>query len=108
MKVTEEVDALRAIGVGSAELLVLPKMLALIIALPLLTVYADVTGIFGGMLMACSKRDVSFDVFLHRLGEAISLPEEYFSHTFALPDVDQAFAAFFQKTDGTMKVLIKP
>lgn len=108
MKVTEEVDALRTIGVGSAELLVLPKMLALIIALPLLTVYADVTGIFGGMLMACSKLDVSFDVFLHRLGEAISLPEEYFSHTFALPDVDQAFAAFFQKTDGTMKVLIKP
>jgi len=73
MKVTEEIDALRTIGVGSIELLVLPKMLALIIALPLLTVYADVTGILGGMLMARSKLDVSFDVFLHRLGEAISL-----------------------------------
>lgn len=73
MKVTEEIDALRTIGVGPAELLVLPKMLALMIALPLLTVYANVTGIFGGMLMACSKLDVSFDVFLHRLGEAISL-----------------------------------
>lgn len=73
MKVTEEIDAVRTIGIGSAELLVLPKMLALIIALPLLTVYADVTGIFGGMLMARSKLDVSFDVFLHRLGEAVSL-----------------------------------
>ena len=73
MKVTEEIDALRTIGVGSQELLVLPKMLALIIALPLLTVFADMAGIFGGMVMARSKLDVSFDVFLNRLGDAISL-----------------------------------
>jgi phospholipid/cholesterol/gamma-HCH transport system permease protein len=73
MKVTEEIDALRTIGVGMHELLVLPKMIALIIALPLLTVYCDVTGVLGGMLMARSKLDVSFDVFLHRLGDAIHL-----------------------------------
>ena len=73
MKVTEEIDALRTIGVGPIELLVLPKMLALIIALPLLTVFADITGVFGGMLMARSKLDVSFDVFLDRLGDAVSL-----------------------------------
>jgi phospholipid/cholesterol/gamma-HCH transport system permease protein len=73
MKITEEIDALRTIGVGPTELLVLPKMLALIIALPLLTLYADVTGVLGGMLMARSKLDVSFVVFLDRLGEAVSL-----------------------------------
>lgn len=73
MKVTEEIDALRTIGVGPTESLVLPKMLALIIALPLLTVFADVTGVLGGMLMARSKLDVSFDVFLDRLGDAVSL-----------------------------------
>ncbi len=73
MKVTEEIDALRTIGVGPTELLVLPKMLALIIALPLLTLYADVAGVFGGMLMASSKLDVSFAVFLDRLGDAVSL-----------------------------------
>lgn len=73
MKVTEEIDALRTIGVGPIELLVLPKMLALIIALPLLTVFADMTGVLGGMLMARSKLDVSFDVFLDRLGDAVSL-----------------------------------
>lgn len=73
MKITEEIDALRTIGVGPHELLVLPKMLALIIALPLLTVFADVAGVFGGMVMASSKLDVSFDVFLNRLGDAISL-----------------------------------
>ena len=73
MKVTEEIDALRTIGVGAQELLVLPKMLALIIALPLLTVFADVTGIFGGMIMASTRLDVSFDPFINRLDDAISL-----------------------------------
>ncbi|MGA8862599.1 MAG: MlaE family lipid ABC transporter permease subunit [Gallionella sp.] len=73
MKVTEEIDALRTIGISPQELLVLPKMLALIIALPLLTVFADVTGIIGGMIMARSKLDVSFDVFIDRLGDAVSL-----------------------------------
>ena len=71
MKVTEEIDALRTIGVAPQELLVLPKMLALIIALPLLTVYTDVTGVLGGMIMARSKLNVSFDAFLERLNEAI-------------------------------------
>jgi len=73
MKVTEEIDALRTIGVSPQELLVLPKMLALIIALPLLTVYADVAGVLGGIIMARSKLDISFDVFIDRLGDAISL-----------------------------------
>ena len=73
MKVTEEIDALRTIGVGPTELLVIPKLLALVIALPLLTVYADITGVLGGMIMASSKLDVSFDVFLNRLGDAVSL-----------------------------------
>ncbi|OIQ98559.1 putative phospholipid ABC transporter permease protein MlaE [mine drainage metagenome] len=73
MKVTEEIDALRTIGVGSIELLVLPKMLALIIALPLLTLYADITGILGGMLMAYTKLDIGFDVFFNRIGNAVSL-----------------------------------
>src|SRR5450830_314418 len=73
MKVTEEIDALRTIGIGPIELLVLPKMLALIIALPLLTLYADVTGVLGGMLMAHSKLNVSYDVFLNRIGDAVSL-----------------------------------
>ncbi len=73
MKVTEEIDALRTIGIGPTQLLVLPKLVALVIALPLLTVYADITGVLGGMIMARSKLDVGFDVFLNRLGDAVSL-----------------------------------
>jgi phospholipid/cholesterol/gamma-HCH transport system permease protein len=73
MKVTEEIDALRTIGIGAQELLVLPKVIALIIVMPLLTVYTDVTGVLGGMVMARFKLDVGFDVFVDRLDEAVQL-----------------------------------
>ncbi len=73
MKISEEIDALRTIGIGPQELLVLPKIIALVIALPLLTVYADVAGVFGGMLMANSMLDISFGVFVDRLEEALVL-----------------------------------
>ncbi len=73
MKVTEEIDALRTIGVGAQEQLVLPKIVALVIVLPLLTVYTDITGVLGGMVMARAKLDITFDAFLDRLHEAIAL-----------------------------------
>ncbi len=73
MKVTEEIDALRTIGVPPLELLVLPKMIALVLVMPLLTVYTDVTGVLGGMIMAQWKLDVGFRAFVDRLDEAIVL-----------------------------------
>jgi phospholipid/cholesterol/gamma-HCH transport system permease protein len=73
MKVTEEIDALRTVGVSPLDQLVLPKAIALIIALPLLTVYTDVTGVIGGMIMAKAQLGVSFAAFIDRLGEAVSL-----------------------------------
>ncbi|BBI99482.1 ABC transporter permease [Ferrigenium kumadai] len=73
MKVTEEVDALRTIGIGPLDLLVLPKVIALVIALPLLTVYTDIMGILGGMVMARAQLDVGFTTFIDRLEDAVSL-----------------------------------
>ena len=73
MKVTEELDALRTFGLSPTELLVLPRMLALVVALPLLTVYADVLGVFGGMLIAANQLNVSFTAFLARFEEAVAL-----------------------------------
>ena len=73
MKVTDEIDALRTIGIGAQDLLVLPKVLALAVALPLLTVYTDVMGVLGGMIMARAQLGVSFSTFIDRLDEAISL-----------------------------------
>ncbi len=73
MKVTEELDAVRTLGISPMSLLVIPRSFALIIALPLLTVYADVVGVFGGMLIATSELNVSFAEFLARFEEAVAL-----------------------------------
>ena len=73
MAVTEEIDAMRTLGIAPLELLVLPKLIALVIALPLLTVFADVLGVFGGMLMARAQLGVGFAEFLDRFVKAVSL-----------------------------------
>jgi len=73
MKVTEELDAVRTLGVSPMNLLVLPRSLGLIIALPLLTVYADIVGVFGGMLIALGELNVSFAEFVARFEEAVPL-----------------------------------
>ncbi|WP_394755326.1 ABC transporter permease [Rhodoferax sp.] len=73
MAVTEEIDAMRTIGIAPLELLVLPKIIALVIVLPLLTVFADVFGVFGGMLMARAQLGVGFPEFLDRFAKAVSI-----------------------------------
>ncbi|TCV90454.1 ABC transporter permease [Sulfurirhabdus autotrophica] len=73
MKVTEEIDALRTIGIAPMELLVLPKLLALVIALPLLTVYSDMMGVIGGMIMAKSQLGVGYAEFIDRFDDAVKL-----------------------------------
>jgi phospholipid/cholesterol/gamma-HCH transport system permease protein len=73
MKVTEEVDALRTLGISPSETLVLPKLLALAVALPMLTVYADLMGVFGGMIMALTQLDVSFIEFVNRFRDAVAV-----------------------------------
>ncbi|MBA3695707.1 MAG: MlaE family lipid ABC transporter permease subunit [Methylotenera sp.] len=72
MVVSEEIDAMRTLGISPQEMLVLPKFAALIIALPLLTVFADVLGVFGGMIMASSQLNVGFGEFLDRFVYAVS------------------------------------
>lgn len=73
MAVTEEIDAMRTIGIAPLELLVLPKFFALLIAMPLLTVFADVLGVFGGMLMAKAQLGVGFAEFQDRFLKAVSI-----------------------------------
>ncbi len=71
MVVAEEIDALRTIGIQPTELLVLPRLLALVIALPLLTVFADITGVGGGMVMASLQLDIGWREFLQRFGREL-------------------------------------
>ncbi len=72
MAVTEEIDAMRTLGMAPLEVLVLPKLVALVIALPLLTVFADALGVFGGMLMAQARLGVGFGDFIDRFTLAVS------------------------------------
>jgi phospholipid/cholesterol/gamma-HCH transport system permease protein len=71
MKMREEIDALRVMGLDPIEVLVLPRILALIISLPLLTFLANLAAIFGGMLVAWVYGDMSPEVFAGRLQNAI-------------------------------------
>lgn len=68
MVITEEIDALRTIDIDPIDLLVLPKIGALLMTLPLLTVFADITGVFGGMIMARSQLGIGFHEFMDRFG----------------------------------------
>ncbi len=71
MKVREEVAALQTIGIPPVDLLVLPKMLSLIIVMPLVTIFSDILAVFGGMVMANAQLGIGFNAFIERLEEAI-------------------------------------
>jgi phospholipid/cholesterol/gamma-HCH transport system permease protein len=72
MQLNEEVDALRAMGMNPVELLVLPRILGLVIALPCLTVIADVMGLAGGGLLSLVSLHIPITQFTIRLREALS------------------------------------
>jgi phospholipid/cholesterol/gamma-HCH transport system permease protein len=72
MKLNEEVDALIATGADPYELLVVPRVLGLAIALPLLTVVADLIGLAGGALLCRSLLDMPLTQYVNRVNEAIS------------------------------------
>jgi phospholipid/cholesterol/gamma-HCH transport system permease protein len=72
MKLNEEVDALTATGIDPFEALVVPRVIGLVIALPLLTIIADLVGIGGGALLCRLLLDMPFNQFLTRANDAIS------------------------------------
>jgi phospholipid/cholesterol/gamma-HCH transport system permease protein len=73
MAVTEELDAMRTLGISPTEMLVLPKLAALLVAVPLLTVWADFLGVAGGMVMAKIQLGVGYTEFLERFVNAVSI-----------------------------------
>lgn len=64
MRVTEQIDALKTMGVDPVRKLVTPRFVACLIALPLLTIITDVVAIFGGLLIAIVKLDLTFDLYM--------------------------------------------
>lgn len=73
MQLNEEVDALRTIGLDPVEVLVLPRVLALVAVMPLLAFYADMMGLLGGAVMATVALDISFVQFMRQLNGAVSM-----------------------------------
>jgi phospholipid/cholesterol/gamma-HCH transport system permease protein len=73
MKVREEVDAMRTLGLDPMEILVLPRILALVLTLPLLAFFADLTGLLGGGLMTWAALGISPDLFLERLRDSVTM-----------------------------------
>ena len=72
MQVNEEVDALRTLGLDPMEALVLPRVLALVISLPLLAFAADIMGLLGGGLMIVVLVDIDFQQYLSLLKAAVT------------------------------------
>ena len=72
MKLNDEVDALESMGINPYEVLVLPRILGLVIALPLLTIVADFMGLFGGAMLTRYLIDLPWPQFFTRLDEAIA------------------------------------
>jgi phospholipid/cholesterol/gamma-HCH transport system permease protein len=72
MRLNDEVDALQSMGVDYFEVLVLPRMIGLFIALPLLTIVADAMGLLGGALLSWIKLGITFDQFIPRVQSALA------------------------------------
>ncbi len=71
MKVNEELDAIETSGLNIIEVLVLPRLLGLIITLPLLTFYSNIMGLIGGMVMCYFDLGITIPAFLHQLQSAV-------------------------------------
>ena len=69
MKAREEIDAIRTLGLDPVEVLVLPRALALLVSMPLLTFIAMIAGIFGGAMVCIWSLDISPGMFLTRFHE---------------------------------------
>ena len=73
MKMREEIDALKTMGFDPIDVLVLPRVIALVIALPMLTFLGSMAALYGGGLTAWLYGGMSPDIFIARLNEAISI-----------------------------------
>jgi len=73
MKMREEIDALRTMGLDPVEVLMVPRVLALVVALPILAFFGSLAALYGGGLIAWLYGGMSFDIYIARLQEAVSV-----------------------------------
>jgi phospholipid/cholesterol/gamma-HCH transport system permease protein len=75
MKVTEEIDALRATGISPMEFLVVPRVVALVVMMPLLTVYADLMGILGGYVVGAGLLHITSAAYVQQTTAAVNMTQ---------------------------------
>lgn len=75
MQVNQEIDALKTLGISPVEFLVLPRVLALVLMMPLLTLYADMVGIVGGMLVSVSLFEITLMQYWNETWAALTLSQ---------------------------------
>jgi phospholipid/cholesterol/gamma-HCH transport system permease protein len=75
MQVNDEIDALTTAGIAPVQFLVLPRMLALILMTPLLTIYTDLFGMVGGSLVAVTMLDLSLTTYVTRLLQVVTMTD---------------------------------
>lgn len=73
MKVSEEISAFRTFGISPLEFLVLPRIVALVCMFPLLTIFADIIGMMGGLVICIGMFDIAFGQYATRTVEALTL-----------------------------------
>lgn len=73
MKLTEEIDAMKTMGFAPFYFLVIPRVVALMISLPILIFFSDIIGILGSMIVTKAQIGLSFEIFINRLYEVLAL-----------------------------------
>ena len=92
MKITEELDAMRTMGFDPYFYLVIPRIIALAVALPILIFIADISGLLGGMLVSAMQLDISFGLFIERFHNVVAMKH------FIIGEIKGPFFAFLIAT----------
>ncbi len=100
MKITQELDAMKTMGFDPFVFLVMPRIIALMIAMPLLIFVADILGIFGGMIVSEIDLDISYELFLERFREVVDIKH------FLIGIIKGPFFAFLIASIGIYRGLI--
>ena len=100
MKITQELDAMKTMGFDPFVFLVMPRIIALMIAMPLLIFIADIMGVFGGMIVSHIDLGISYELFLDRFREVVDVKH------FFIGIIKGPFFAFLIASIGIYRGLI--
>jgi len=75
MNVTQQIDAIRALGTSPIKIIVIPRMLGALIALPILTIFADVIGLFGALIVCHYELNINSEFFISKVLETITMAD---------------------------------